>query len=103
MGGHSPEEMKKHVNEYLAVFGALLCFTFVTVWAASWKVALPAAIVIAVAIAVVKGGLVATFFMHLKGEKPVIYYCLILTFVFFLGLILLPLGMLLLSMTGNAG
>ena len=103
MSDHSPEEMKKHVQAYMGVFGALLFFTFVTVWAASWKVALPAAIVIAVAIAVVKGGLVATFFMHLKTEKPLILYCLILTFVFFLGLILLPLGMLLLTMSHNAG
>jgi cytochrome c oxidase subunit 4 len=100
---HSPEEMKKHVWVYMGVFGALLFFTFVTVWASSWKIALPASIVIAVAIAAVKGGLVAAFFMHLKGEKPIVLYCLILTFVFFLGLILLPLGMLLLTMTHNAG
>lgn len=103
MVDHSPEEMKKHVLEYMGVFGALLFFTFVTVWAASWKVALPASIAIAIAIAAVKGGLVASVFMHLKGEKPMILWCLILTFVFFLGLILLPLGMLLLSMTHNAG
>ena len=103
MSDHSPEEMKKHVRVYMAVFGVLLFFTFVTVWASSWKMALPAAIVIALAIAAVKAGLVATFFMHLKGEKPIVFYCLIMTFVFFLGLILLPLGMLLLTMSDNAG
>jgi caa(3)-type oxidase subunit IV len=103
MGDPSPEEMKKHVLEYMGVFGALLFFTFVTVWASSWKVALPASIVIAVAIAAIKGGLVATFFMHLKGEKPVILYCLVLTLVFFMGLILIPLSMLLLTMSHNAG
>ena len=99
----SPEEFRKHMRSYLWVFAALMVFTFVTVWASSWKVALPAAVVIALCIAGVKGGLVAAFFMHLKGERPMITYCLILTAVFFLGLILLPLMMLLLSMSGNAG
>ncbi|PPR20881.1 MAG: hypothetical protein CFH39_02043, partial [Alphaproteobacteria bacterium MarineAlpha10_Bin2] len=49
-----------------------------------------AAIVIALCIAGVKGGLVAAFFMHLKGERPLITYCLLMTAIFFFGLILLP-------------
>ena len=54
-------------------------------------------------IASVKGGLVAAFFMHLKGERPWITYCLLMTAIFFFGLILLPLMMLLFTISGNAG
>jgi len=104
MDTHSPEEFKKHVRVYIGVFVALLVFTVLTVWASTWKLAVPAAgVAIALAIAGIKGGLVAGFFMHLKQEKPVIFYCLIFTFIFFLAVILLPLAMLLTTMTGNAG
>ena len=99
----SPEEFKKHTRSYLWVFVALMVFTVITVWAASWKVALPAAVVIALCIASVKGGLVAFFFMHLKGERPLITYSLLMTMIFFFSLIFLPLIMLLLTMSGNAG
>jgi cytochrome c oxidase subunit 4 len=99
----SPEEFKKHTRSYLWVFAALMVFTVITVWAASWKVALPAAIVIALCIASVKAGLVAAFFMHLKGERPLITYCLLMTMLFFFGLIFLPLFMLLLTISDNAG
>lgn len=99
----STEEFKKHTRSYLWVFVALMVFTVITVWAASWKVALPAAVVIALCIASVKGGLVAVFFMHLKGERPLITYSLLMTMIFFFGLIFLPLIMLLLTMSGNAG
>ena len=99
----SPEEFRKHTRSYLWVFAALMVFTVLTVWAASWKVALPAAIVIALCIASVKGGLVAAFFMHLKGERPWITYCLLMTAIFFFGLILLPLMMLLFTISRNAG
>ncbi|MDA0989801.1 MAG: cytochrome C oxidase subunit IV family protein [Verrucomicrobia bacterium] len=100
----SPEEFRKHVRVYIGIFIALLVLTALTVWASSWHFTLPAAAVtVALAIASVKGGLVAGFFMHLKGERPLVLATLILTAVFFLALILLPLMMLALTMTGNAG
>ena len=103
MHTESPEAFKKHINGYLAVFGVLMLGTLLTVWASSWKVAVPAAIVIALAIASVKAGLVAAYFMHLKGEKPAIWWCLLLAGVLFFVLILTPTLLMLLTMSRNAG
>jgi cytochrome c oxidase subunit 4 len=41
-------------------------------------------------IATIKGSLVACYFMHLISEKKLIFTVLILTVIFFLGLLLLP-------------
>ncbi len=49
------------------------------------------AILIALAIAITKGTLVAGYFMHLLSEKKVIYAVLVLTVIFFAFLIWLPL------------
>ena len=96
----SPEAFRRHVRLYIGVFVALLALTAVTVWASTWKLAVPAAAVaIAIAIAVVKGGLVGGFFMHLKQERPWILSILVLTLIFFLAVIVLPL---LMVMTGYA-
>ena len=50
-----------------------------------------AAIVVALFIASIKATLVASFFMHLISEKKLIYSVLILTVVFFLVLLFVPL------------
>ena len=67
------------VRGYVAVFGALLVLTLVTV--AISYVQLPASSTVAVAltIATAKAALVALFFMHLKGERPMVYWTLALT------------------------
>ena len=52
---------------------------------------MPVAITIALLIASVKGGLVASYFMHLVSEKKVIYATLLLTVIFFAALMALPL------------
>ena len=44
----------------------------------------------ALAIAAVKGSLVAGFFMHLISEKQIVFSILIFTFIFFLALLILP-------------
>ena len=49
------------------------------------------AIMIALAIALTKGFLVAGYFMHLLSEKKLIYAVLLLTVVFFIFLMYLPL------------
>ena len=103
MEANSPNDFRKLARSYLIVFAVLMVFTFVTVWASLWKVSLPATIVIALCIASIKGGLVAAFFMHLKGARPLIAYCLLMTVVCFFVLILLPLMMLLLTISDNAG
>jgi len=81
---HSPEEIKREIRVYLIVFGALAALTALTVWACyGLKMPVHTAILIALAIAVTKGFLVAGFFMHLLSERKIIYGVLILTVFFF--------------------
>jgi cytochrome c oxidase subunit IV len=88
---HSPEEIRREMHVYLAVFAGLAVLTGATV-AARFLLHLPLgqAIALALAIACLKGFLVAGFFMHLLSEKKVIYGVLILTLVFFAALLWLP-------------
>ena len=51
-----------------------------------------AAVAVALFIAAIKGSLVAAFFMHLISERKLVMAVLILTLIFFLALIFLPLG-----------
>ena len=103
MSTESAEAFKKHIRGYLLVFVALMVLTVVTVWTASWKVSVPLGIALALVIACTKGALVATVFMHLKDEKPIIFYCVLLTAVLLLAVLLLPVAGLWLTMTDNAG
>jgi caa(3)-type oxidase subunit IV len=48
------------------------------------------AIAVALAIATVKGSLVACYFMHLISEKKLVLWVLALTVVFFIVLLLVP-------------
>jgi cytochrome c oxidase subunit IV len=88
---HSPEEIKREIRVYLIVFAALAVLTGATVGACyGLKLPVHYAIMVAIAIAVMKGFLVAGFFMHLLTEKKLIYGILILTVVFFAALLWLP-------------
>ena len=81
---NSPERIKKEIRVYLIVFGALAVLTGLTVYACyGLKMPPHIAIMIALAIASVKGFLVAGFFMHLLSEKKLIYSVLGLTVFFF--------------------
>lgn len=80
---------------YWKIFGALMVLTCITVAAAfldkvAPTITITVAIVIAMIIAVVKGSLVASVFMHLKGEKPIIFWSLALTVIFFVFLMAIP-------------
>ena len=88
---NSPERIRKEIRVYLIVFGALAVLTLATVFAC-YGLQLPVhyAIMVAVAIATMKGFLVAGFFMHLLSEKKLIYGILILTVTFFAVLLWLP-------------
>ena len=92
MGGHTAEEIKKSVRTYLVIFAALAGLTLLTVAASYLDLATGPAIALALVIAVVKGSLVAMFFMHLLDERKAIYWILILTVFFFLVLMLVPFG-----------
>jgi cytochrome c oxidase subunit 4 len=74
------------IRGYLGVFAALLVLTVVTVAVASLDLSESATVAVAVAIATLKAALVAMFFMHLKGEKPLVFWSLGLTAVLFAAL-----------------
>ena len=90
MSSHSIDEVKKSVATYWKIGGALFVFTVLTVAANRLHLAVPFAITVALLIAATKGSMVASVFMHLAHEKPWIYCSLLLTVVFFVALIFLP-------------
>jgi caa(3)-type oxidase subunit IV len=86
-----PEAIKKSIRSYMIVGALLLVFTAVTVAANQLHLAVPMAITVALIIAATKGSMVASVFMHLSHEKKWIYGALLLTAVFFVVLVFLPL------------
>ncbi|MCB0309561.1 MAG: cytochrome C oxidase subunit IV family protein [Bdellovibrionales bacterium] len=83
-------EHSLNAKKYLAVFGALMVLTLLTVGVAQFHFGIILAVSIALLIATLKGGLVASFFMHLIGENKWIYLVLAFTIFFFLFLLLVP-------------
>lgn len=76
-----------HARPYLAIFGALLTLTLITVFVASLHLPEAPTVVIGLGIATAKAALVAMFFMHLKGEKAMVYWPLALTAFLFVALL----------------
>jgi caa(3)-type oxidase subunit IV len=74
----------------MIVFVMLMVFTILTVAVASLSFTVPVAIAVALIIAGMKGAMVAGVFMHLSHEKRWVYGTLVLTVVFFVALLLLP-------------
>ena len=87
---HSAEDIRAHVRLYYQVFGALLILTVVTVAVSYLRLPVTAGVIVALIIAGFKASLVAMFFMHLKGERPFIFWSLAITAVFFVFLFALP-------------
>ena len=75
-----------NVRGYLMVFATLMVLTIVTVAVASLNLSEGTTVLVAVSIATIKATLVAMFFMHLKGEKPMVFWPLGLTAVLFVAL-----------------
>ena len=87
-----PEAIKKSIRSYMTVGALLLVFTGrYRRRVNSFHLAVPAAITVALIIATIKGSMVASVFMHLSHEKKWIYGSLLLTVVFFVVLLFLPL------------
>jgi cytochrome c oxidase subunit 4 len=89
-------DVSKHTKGYLMVGGLLIAFTGITVALAyvdfdkmlggkNWN------FIIAMIVATFKAGLVAAIFMHLKGERWMIWKFLLFTAFFCAGLFLLTL------------
>ena len=88
---HTPEQIRAEMRVYIYVFIALAVLTGVTVGVCyGFDLPVHYAIMVAMAVAVVKGSLVACFFMHLISEKKLIFGILILTVIFFAALMALP-------------
>jgi cytochrome c oxidase subunit 4 len=87
----NPEETKKHIKLYWMIGGSLLVLTVVTVAVSYIDFAVPLAVTVALIIAITKGSLVASYFMHLIEERRSIHAALLLTAVFFLVLLSIPL------------
>jgi cytochrome c oxidase subunit 4 len=84
-------DIQKHVRTYVLVFVALLALTVITVGVSYLHLSIVPAVILALVIACIKGALVASYFMHLISEKKLVYFTLILTVVFFITLVALPL------------
>jgi len=87
---HDPAEIDRHVRVYITVFVALMVLTVITVAIAYLHLPIAAAVSVALLVASIKGSLVACYFMHLISEKKLIYAVLVLTVVFFIALLALP-------------
>jgi len=83
-------DIDKHVRVYITVFVALMVLTIITVAVSYLHLSTAMAVPVALFIAVVKGSLVAGYFMHLISEKKLIYAVLLLTVAFFIALLALP-------------
>lgn len=87
---HDDHDIQHHVRRYLYVFYALIVGTVVTVLASRLPIeSVAVTVAIALLIALVKGFLVAGYFMHLISEKKMIYGILLTTVFFFAGLMFL--------------
>ena len=83
-------DIDRHVRIYITVFVALMILTIVTVAVSRFHLPVPIAVTVALIVAIIKGSLVACYFMHLISEKKLIYAVLVLTAVFFAALLALP-------------
>lgn len=81
------KDVAAQVRVYLMVFGALLVLTLITVGVSYLDLPEFETVIVALAIATTKASLVAMFFMHLKGEKPMVTWPLALTAFLFVGLL----------------
>lgn len=84
-------DIDRQVRTYFIVFGTLLALTLVTVAISRLHLPIPIAIAIALIVASIKGGLVASYFMHLISERKLIYWVLVVTVAFFFAVLLMPL------------
>jgi cytochrome c oxidase subunit 4 len=89
LGDHAAD-LDKHVKVYIIVFVALMVLTIVTVAVSRFHLPIHLAVTVALVVAIIKGSLVACYFMHLISEKKLIYAVLAVTAFFFVALMVLP-------------
>lgn len=69
---HGPIDKSAEIRVYLIIFGCLAALTLLTVGVAYMNLPHGAGVVIALVIAAIKVFLIASFFMHLRGEGRLI-------------------------------
>ena len=84
-------DIDRHVRVYITVFVALMVLTIVTVAISRLHLSVPIAVTVALLVAIIKGSLVACYFMHLISERKLIIWVLGFTVAFFFAVLLLPL------------
>jgi cytochrome c oxidase subunit 4 len=89
MGDHA--DIDRQVRTYILVFVSLMALTIITVTISRFHLPVPAAVTVALIVACIKGGLVASYFMHLISERKLIYWVLGFTVLCFFTVLLLPL------------
>jgi cytochrome c oxidase subunit 4 len=89
MGDHA--DIDRQVRTYILIFATLMVLTIVTVAISRLHLSIPVAVTIALIVALIKGGLVASYFMHLLSERKLIYWVLGFTVLCFFTVLLLPL------------
>ena len=85
------DHVRQSIRKYVSIGAALFLFTGITVAVNQVHLAVPFAITVALIIAVTKGSMVASVFMHLSNEKKWIYGALLLTVAGFIILLFVPL------------
>ena len=80
-------DVAAQVRGYLMVFGALLVLTLTTVGVSYLNLPETETVIVALVIATMKASLVAMFFMHLRGERPMVTWPLALTAFLFVALL----------------
>lgn len=80
-----------NTKPYIVVFAALAALTVITVAISYFRLPIGPAIFLAMAIATLKGSLVAAYFMHLVSERGIIFTILGVTLLFFIFLMIIPL------------
>ena len=91
MSDHSSHDIDRQVKTYIVIFITLMALTFVTVAISRIHLPVPLAVTLALIVASIKGGLVASYFMHLISERKLIYWVLGFTVSCFIAVLLLPL------------
>lgn len=89
MGDHA--DIDRQVKTYILVFVTLLALTLVTVAISRFHLPVHEAVALALIVASIKGGLVASYFMHLISERKLILWVLGFTVACFFAVLLLPL------------
>lgn len=82
-------DLNKEIKIYKSVYIGLLVLTVITVMISNFHFELRIAVSIALMVATLKASLVASYFMHLAHEKPIILWIVSIVLFYFISMILL--------------